>query len=381
MTGEYTPITGVYFIPRLTTNIVSLGQLDESDKKKRLLVRVRRSASRLYTLWARIARPLCLEAWRDDGSWLWHEHYGHLHFDALRKLVKENMVEGLPQVGHVHQLCTDCVATKLMRKLLPTQAKKRADGLLDLVHGDHCGPITPETPGGKTFFLLLIDDHSRFMWLSVLASKSEALAAIQHFWIKVEVETGHRLHVLRMDHGGEFMSIAFAEHCIKHGIKHQHSAPYTPQQNGVVEQRNQSVLPMARNLLKARGLPAAFWGKVVTTAVFLLNRAPTKALVGLTPFEAWHRRKLDVEFLRTFGCVAHVKEARPHLKKLDDRSRPMVFIGYASGSKAWRFYDPMAHRVHESRDAVFQEHASWDWAKTNDDRLERGMEFIIDYTI
>lgn len=300
-----------------------------------------------------------MTARRDDGPWLWHERYGHLHFDALRKLNKEKMVDGLPPVEHVHQLCTDCVATKLKRKPFPAQAKRRADGLLDLVHGDLCGPITPATPGGKAFFLLLVDDHSRYMWLSLLENKSGALAAIQRFQACVEVEMGRRLRVLRTDNGGEFTSVAFVEHCATHGVKHQHSAPYMPHQNGVVERRNQSVITMARSLLKSRGLPAAFWGEAITTAVYLLNRAPTKSVAGRTPFEAWHGHKPDVEHLRTFGCVAYVKTVRPHVKKLDDRSTPMVYIGYEPGAKVWHFYDPVARRVHVSRDAVFQEHESW----------------------
>jgi transposase InsO family protein len=392
-TGEHIPITGVYFIPRLTTNIVSLGQLDEGgcdvrikhgllrvrDEHDRLIVKVQRSANRLYSLRVNIARPVCLTAHRADGPWLWHERYGHLHFDALRKLSKGKMVDGLPLVEHVHQLCTDCLATMLKRRPFPAQAKRRADSILDLIHDNLCRPISPATPGGKSYFLL-VDDHSRFMWLSLLSSKGDTLEAIQRFQTRVEVETGRRLRVLHTDHGGEFTSVAFEEHCNKHGIKRQHSAPYTPQQNGVVERRNQSVVTMARSLLKARGVPAAFWGEAVSTAVFLLNRAPTKSVAGKTPFEAWHGRKPDVEFLRTFGCVAHVKTARPHLKKLEDRSSPMVFIGYEQGAKAWRFYDPVARRVHVSRDAVFQEEASWDWSKVNDDKVERAAELVVDYS-
>lgn len=237
--GEHAPITGVYFLPRLTTNIVSLGQLDERscsvtiadgilrirDEQKRLLARVKRSANRLYTLQVRIARPLCLAAHKDDGPWLWHERYGHLHFDALWKLAKDEMVEGMPYLEHPHQLCTDCVTTKLKRRPFLAMAKRCADEILDLVHGDLCGPITPATPGGKTTFLLLIDDHSRYMWLTLLSSKSEALVVVQRFQVKVEVETGCRLRALHT--GGEFTSIAFDMHCTKHGIKRQHSAPYT----------------------------------------------------------------------------------------------------------------------------------------------------------
>ena len=105
-------------------------------------------------------------------------------------------------------------------------------------------------------------------------------------------------------------------------------------------------------------MPVMFWGEAVATAVFLLNRAPTKAVDGMTPYEAWHGRRPDVSFLRTFGCVAYVKAMKPHMKKLDDHGTPVVFIGYEPGAKAWRFYDPTMHDAVVSSDAVFDEPAS-----------------------
>ena len=100
--------------------------------------------------------------------------------------------------------------------------------MLDLVHGDLCGPITPATPGGKQYFLLLVDDKSRYMWVSLLVAKSDTLAAVKKFEAKVEVEKGRRLRVLRTDNGGEFTSVAFEEYCVEHDVERQHMAPYTP---------------------------------------------------------------------------------------------------------------------------------------------------------
>jgi hypothetical protein len=99
----------------------------------------------------------------------------------------------------------------------------------------------------------------------------------------------------------------------------------------------------------------------VLTAAFILNCSFTRSVDGMTPHEAWYGRKPDVRFLRIFGCVGHVKVAGPHLRKLDDRSTPMVFIGYEIGSKAYRMYDPATKRLHVSRDVVFDEEARWNW--------------------
>jgi transposase InsO family protein len=206
----------------------------------------------------KIARPLYLAAQATANAWLWHEWYRHLHFDALQKLEQRGMVHGLPHVEHIHQLYTDCVTTKLKWSPFPSQAKRRAEGLIDLVHGDLCGPMTPATPGGKLYFLLLVDDQSRYMWVVMLAAKSDTLATVKKFQARVEVETGRRLRVLWTDNGGEFCSVEFESYCVDRGVERQHTALYTPQQNGVVERRNQTVVTMARSVLKAHGMPTTF---------------------------------------------------------------------------------------------------------------------------
>jgi transposase InsO family protein len=320
-----------------------------------------------------VARPVCLLAHRGDTTWRWHERYGHIHFDALRKLARDDMVRGLPVIELVEQLCDCCVATKQRRTAFPAAAKYRAQGLLDLVHDDLCGPITPATPGGRHHFLLLVDDKSRYMWVRLLSSKDKAPTVIKQWKVLVEAETGRVLRVLRTDHGGEFTSVEFGEWCAGQGVRRHLSAPYWPQQNGVVERRNQTVVAMARSLLKARGVPAEFWGEAVVTAVYLLNRAPKKSLSGKTPYEAWHDVKPAVDHLRTFGCVAHVKNVRPHLSKLENRSKKVVLLGYESGAKAYRVFDPVARRIHVSRDIVFDEDASWAWG--GDDGNAR--EFVV----
>jgi transposase InsO family protein len=204
------------------------------------------------------------------------------------------------------------------------------------VHGDLCGPVTPDTLGGRRYFLLLVDDLSRYMWVVVLGRKGEAADAIRRTQAAVEAECGRKLRVLRTDNGGEFTAAEFTSYCTDEGVQRHYSAPYSPQQNGVVERRNQTVVGMARALLKQRGMPAVFWGEVVVTVVYILNRSPTKALNGRTPYETWHGCKPAVSHLLVFGCLAFGKELG-HIGKLNDRSTPGVFIGYVECSKAYAF--------------------------------------------
>lgn len=137
---------------------------------------------------------------------------------------------------------------------------------------------------------------------------------------------------------------------------------------------------MARSMLMAKGLPGIFWGEAVTTAVFILNRSPTRSLDGKTPYEAWHGEQPAVSFFRTFGCIAHVKNTKPHLKKLEKRSSPMIFVGYEAGSKAYRMYNPVDGRVHVTRDAVFDEAAQWSWDQDVAESVKDGDTFTMEYS-
>jgi transposase InsO family protein len=323
---------------------------------------------------------VCLAAHASEAAWQWHARYGHLNFGSLRKLATQRMVRGLPKLTQVEKVCDSCLVGKQRRAPFPAQARRRAESALELVHGDLCGPVTPVTPSGNQYFLLLVDDMSRYMWVRLLSSKDQAPSEIKNFQAAVEVETGKKLKVLRTDRGGEFTSVEFGRYCAERGVERQFTAPYSPQQNGVVERRNQSVVAMARCMLKAKGLPGYFWGEAVSTAVHILNRSPTRALDGKTPYEAWHGEIPAVHYFRTFGCVAHVKITRPNLKKLDDRSRKAIFVGYEVGSKAYRCYDPVDQRVIISRDVVFDEAGQWRWENADNEQADNSEPFIMEYS-
>jgi IS30 family transposase len=109
----------------------------------------------------------------------------------------------------------------------------------------------------------MVDDRSRFMSVVLLSSKSQAAEAIKSFQFRAEAETGQKLCGLRTDRGGEFNSVSFLKYCLEKGVQHQLTVPYSPQQNGVVECHNSTVVGAARSMLKAKGLPNWFWGEAV----------------------------------------------------------------------------------------------------------------------
>jgi hypothetical protein len=195
----------------------------------------------------------------------------------------------------------------------------------------------------------------------VIKSKDQAVEAFTKFKPLAENVAGRRIKTLRSNRGGEFLSGEFAQVCESAGIQRHLTAPYSPQQNGVVERRNRSVMAMARSLLKGMCVPGRLWGEAVRHAVYILNRLPTKAMGNRTPYEAWTGKKPHLAHLRVFGCTAHAKITTPHLKKLDDRSAPYVYLGVEEGSKAHRLFDPRRGRIHVSRDVIFEENAVWQW--------------------
>lgn len=182
----------------------------------------------LYVLCMKVTRPVCLAAHHDNEAWHWHDWYGHLHFDTLQGISCKNMVRGLPQIDHIEQLCDSYVRTKLKRLPFPCQAVFRVQNQLKLVHGDLCGPVTLATPGGRRFFLLLVDDASRFMWVVLLPTKAATADAIKHIQAAVENECSCKLWVLCTDNGGEYTTTEFAAYCTDEGIQRHYSTSYSP---------------------------------------------------------------------------------------------------------------------------------------------------------
>ena len=127
-----------------------------------------------------IARPGCLAARAADDAWIWHARFRHLHFSALRKMGREGLVRGLPLLTQVEQVCDACLAGKHRRAPFPQHALGRATEPLQLLHGDLCEPISPATASGNRYVFLLVDDFSRYMWVSLLATKDQAAMAIKH---------------------------------------------------------------------------------------------------------------------------------------------------------------------------------------------------------
>jgi hypothetical protein len=156
------------------------------------------------------------------------------------------------------------------------------------------------------------------------------------------------------------LSNAFNEFCSAEGIKRQLTAAYTPQQNGVSERKNRTLLNLVRSMLSARQVPKQFWPEAVKWATYVLNRSPTLSVKDMTPEEAWCGVKPSVHHFRTFGCIGHVHIHDSQRRKLDDKSKKCVLLGVSEESKAYKLYDPITKKIIISRDVVFEESKGWE---------------------
>lgn len=180
---------------------------------------------------------------------------GHLNFGALKIMSDKNLVEGIPKIDIPSQRCEGCLVGKQSRSPYPAHTNYRANRRLDLIHGDLCGPVSPPTPAGNRYFMPLVDDYSRVMWVYLLKTKDEAFQVFKNFRAAVEIESGERMKVFRTYRGSEFLSTHFTIYCKETGLERHYTAPYSPQQNDVVERRNQTVIEMVRSSLKGMKVP------------------------------------------------------------------------------------------------------------------------------
>ncbi|KAG6528166.1 hypothetical protein ZIOFF_010316 [Zingiber officinale] len=286
--------------------------------------------------------------------------FGHLNYGSLKLLSTKEMVRGLPKIDQVEEVCETCQLGKQHRDPFPQQATWRAKRQLELVHSDLCGNMPTESLGGSKFFITFIDDFTRKVWIKFLKEKSQAFQAFKDFKVEVENYTGLRIKTLRTDCGGEYISNEAKKYFREHGIRHELTARFTPQQNGVSEKKNRTIVECMRCMLKRKNLQTEFWAEAVSCTGYLINRFPTKILKDCTPHEAWYGRKSDIRHLKVFGSVAYSLIPQANKNKFDDKSEKCIFIGYSERSKAYKLYNPKTKKIVISRDVLFDEDASFD---------------------
>ncbi|CAI7860602.1 unnamed protein product [Closterium sp. NIES-53] len=269
-----------------------------------------------------------------EADWeMWHERLCHVNFPMLQKLVKDGSLNGLEVKGAVKEIgsCPTCLETKFT-KFPFSSGTGPAKAPLALVHMDVVGPTRAPSLSGSRYFLTIVDDHTCAVWVYPLKTKGEVAAAVLNEWMpRAQRESGHKVKVIRIDNGGEFIGADFEAVLKKKGIQHQLTVPYNPQQNGMAEHFNRTLQEGARTLLGRAGLLDPFWVTALRQVALVKNRV--LATVGdkqWVPCTNWYGSAPAVNMLRAYGCmvVFHWKQQQqklpttPLIIEADEVQRP-----------------------------------------------------------
>ena len=235
------------------------------------------------------------------------------------------------------EACEGCCMGKMAQENFtrnPTQKVKSTD-ILELVHTDVIGPMSVRTPGGNRYAVVFTDDFSRYTSVYFMKKKSEVFSKLVEFKNLVENQTGKRLKRLRSDGGGEYESNQLKRFLKSNGIKHEKSIPYTPQQNGLAERMNRTLVERARCMLHHMKVNKRWWAEAINTSAWLTNRMPN-SVNKLTPYEMWYGKKPNLQKLFTFGSTGYCHTPSEKRTKLEAKAMPCIFMGYADDYKGYR---------------------------------------------
>jgi transposase InsO family protein len=284
---------------------------------------------------------------------LWHRRMGHLHHRALPIL--REMVTGLPDFSLEQQgVCRGCALGKNVKASFPS-SETRSKGILDLIHSDVCGPMSVSSVKGASYYVTFIDDFSRKTWIYFMRTKDEVFSKFKEFKAQVENLTGKKIKVLRTDNGGEYTSNEFRDFCKEAGIKREKTMAYNPQQNGVAERKNRSIVSAVKAMIHDQSLPMVLWAEACNTTVYLQNRSPHRILEDKTPEEAFTGVRPEIGHLRIFGCPVYIHIPVEKRTKLEPSGQKGILVGYNEDSKAYRVFLPDQRKTVVSRDVKFEE--------------------------
>ncbi|GMJ03321.1 hypothetical protein HRI_004001300 [Hibiscus trionum] len=277
--------------------------------------------------------------------WLWHQRLGHPSKEVLQHTLNKQLVLDK------HTICKACQAGK--SHVLPFHDSTTVySSAFDLVEIDLWGP-TAENSNGFLYYISFVDLHTRHCWIYLLKRKSEASAAFNLFHALVRNHYNNTIKAIQTDGGSEFF---FLDNLLPSlGIQRRITYPYTSQQNGVVERKHRHITEMALTLLAQASMPLKFWSYAVLTAVYIINRLPSKTLDHISPHQRLTSKVPDYSFLKVFGC-----ECFPHLRpfqqhKLSFRSKPCLFLGYSPKHHGYQCVDDTG-KIYITRNMVFNEH-------------------------
>ncbi|KAJ9538735.1 hypothetical protein OSB04_031468 [Centaurea solstitialis] len=371
LTNGVTTFKRVAYVEGLMHNLLSISQLCDKNhkvsfskkkckvknkRKEVILTGVRHADIYIINMNTSTDNFCFVSRASSDTNWLWHKRLSHLNFKTLNQLCINNLVIGLPDFRYTKvSLCSACEKGKQTRASFKSKQISSISSPLQLLHMDLFGPVNVQSIAGKKYTLVIVDEFSRYTWVFFLRSKSDAPEEIILFVRKMERLNNLTVRSIRSDHGTEFKNSTLETFFDQKGISQNFSSVRTPQQNGVAERRNRTLIEAARSMLSEANLATQFWAEAVNTACYTQNRYLIVKRFRRTPYELFRNRKPSIEHLHIFGCVCYILNNKDNLGKFDSKSDDGIFLGYSSISKTYRVFNKRRQAIEEMIHVKFDE--------------------------
>nr|GEW22415.1 hypothetical protein [Tanacetum cinerariifolium] len=293
---------------------------------------------------------------KTDKCMLWHRRLGHLNIKTMNRLVRHNLVRGLPSKCFDNDhTCVACLKGKQHKASCKTKLVNSVTKPIHTLHMDLFGPTSVSSINHKWYCLVVTDDFCRFTWTFFLKTKDKTSGILRNFITEIENLKDLKLKIIRFDNEGEFRNKKMNDFCSRKRIKREFSNARTPQQNGVAEMRNKTLIEAARTILADAKLPVTFWAEVVNTYCYVQNKVLVNKSQNKTPYELFNCRTTAIGFLKPFGYHVIILNTLDHLGKFDAKGDEGYFIGYSMSSKAFMVFNKRTKRVEENLHVDFLE--------------------------
>lgn len=383
ITPNNVPITmnNVLHVPGLVANLLSVSKIVEKgnsvlfdetgctirNAKQEVIVHCK-STGGCYRI---ESNGMCLLTKEKKTAIDWHRNLGHINFQTMQRMKKDPSY-GITYDDDDHEIkrCEVCAKAKHARAPFK-KSETSTTRILELVHSDLAGSMENTSYGGAKFMLVFVDDFSRMVFLYFIKHKSDVLEKFIEFKNEMENQTGEKIKIFRTDNGGEYIGNEFNKFCKAHGIVHQLTTPHTPQQNGVAERMNRSIVEKAKSFLFDANLSMRAWAEACNMAAYVRNRSPCSSIEFRNPLSVWTGKSVNLELLKLFGTEIMVHVPAAQRKKWSPKSVKMIFMGYDTRSKAYRCLNPDTDKVIVSRDVIFHNYSAPKFQVEVDDADER----------
>lgn len=360
--GYPVTLSNVLWVPKLDGNLVSVRKLTEKGFKVEFkgkictlkdnggdneCLLIGKYEGGLYKL---LAEETCFKVTGEPEERCiheWHKAMAHRNLMDIRSIERRGL---RISKCNCSDECESCIRGKMQRKSFPKKATPTKN-VMDCVVSDICGPMQVESVGRRRYFITFIDIHSKYTEVKVLREKSEAADSVIEYIERMKTQVGKKPKVFRTDRGTEYLNAKLQGYLRKEGIKFQCTVGYAPEQNGVAERMNRTLVESVRTMLIDSGLPKRLWAEAVLTAAYTMNCIPGKNKER-SPYETVFNKKPTFAELHEFGCDVYVMIPYEKRRKLDDKAEKMKFVGYDSASKGYRLMDKN-FRIVVSREVHF----------------------------